>query len=94
VVRPAIVLGVLADKDAAGIVRALAPVAVRFVCAAPTSARALPAADLATVVAEETEVPVQVEPTLTAALLAVSGEPAVVTGSTYTAGEARGLLLG
>jgi len=46
------------------------------------------------VVAEETEVPVQVEPTLTAALLAVSGEPAVVTGSTYTAGEARGLLLG
>ncbi len=93
-VRPAIVLGVLADKDAAGIVRALAPVAARFVCAAPTSSRALPAADLAAVVAEETDVAVEVKPSIAAALLAVSGEPAVVTGSTYTAGEARGLILG
>jgi dihydrofolate synthase/folylpolyglutamate synthase len=46
------VLGVLDDKDAAGIVTALAPVAARFHVTEPQSDRGLPADDLAYVVRE------------------------------------------
>lgn len=48
--RPVVLLGVLADKDAEGIVTALSPVAGRFACVAPDSPRALPAEKLAAVV--------------------------------------------
>ncbi|MDM4761686.1 folylpolyglutamate synthase/dihydrofolate synthase family protein [Galbitalea sp. SE-J8] len=45
----AIVVGVLADKDAAGILTALAGIASRFIVTQSTDERALPAADLARV---------------------------------------------
>lgn len=41
------VTGVLADKDYGNMIRAVAPLARAFVCAAPPNPRALPAADLA-----------------------------------------------
>ena len=49
--RPTVLLGVLADKDARGMVAALAPVAHAFAVAAPSSPRALPVGDLAGLVA-------------------------------------------
>ena len=50
-----IVLGVLADKDARGIVRALAPIATRFQVTQSSSERAIPAERLEELVAELTE---------------------------------------
>jgi dihydrofolate synthase/folylpolyglutamate synthase len=91
--RPTIVLGVLADKDAAGIVAALAPVAARFVVTRPGSPRALAVAELAAIVHRATGDRPEQQPDVAAALQAVASEPAVVTGSLYTAGEARALLL-
>ncbi len=93
---PIAVLGVLADKDAAGMVAALAPHVSRFVCTRPDSPRALPARELAALVERSTGAPCESHETVAAALEAVlaAGEAAVVTGSLYTAGEARALLLG
>jgi dihydrofolate synthase/folylpolyglutamate synthase len=50
-----IVLGILADKDASGIVCALAPVATRFLVTQSSSERAIPAERLEELVAELTE---------------------------------------
>jgi len=50
-----VVLGVLADKDARGIVRALAPIAARFQVTQSSSERAIPADRLEELVAELTE---------------------------------------
>lgn len=94
--RPWCVLGVLSDKDAAGIVEALEPVVDRFVATSPDTARALPAADLAAIVLRATGVSPEVRPRVADALAyarAHAGEAGVlVTGSLYTAGEARGLV--
>ncbi|MHB1171733.1 MAG: bifunctional folylpolyglutamate synthase/dihydrofolate synthase [Lacisediminihabitans sp.] len=49
----AVVLGVLADKDARGIIAALAPIAVRFLVTASSSDRAVPAGELADIVREK-----------------------------------------
>ncbi|MDO8986996.1 MAG: Mur ligase family protein [Coriobacteriia bacterium] len=93
--RPSVVLGVLADKDAAGIVAALAPVAGRFVCVEPSSPRALSASALAAIVAELTDVPCA-----TGDLAAVvteqraAGHDVLVTGSLTTVAEIRQLFLG
>lgn len=91
--RPVIVLGVLSDKDAEGIVCALAPIAARFVCTQPDSSRARPAAALAEIVREVTGEAPDVAPTVRQALTVVAAAAAVVTGSLYAAGEARALLL-
>jgi dihydrofolate synthase/folylpolyglutamate synthase len=48
----AVVLGVLADKDARGIIAALVPIASRFEVTQSTSDRAIPAAELTTVLRE------------------------------------------
>lgn len=48
----AVVLGVLADKDAKGIIAALAPIATLFVATQSNSDRAVPAADLAELIRE------------------------------------------
>ena len=47
----AIVVGVLGDKDAAGIIEALAPVATTFLATQSSSERAIPATDLAELIA-------------------------------------------
>jgi dihydrofolate synthase/folylpolyglutamate synthase len=91
--RPWCVLGVLGDKDAAGIVRALDPVVARFIVTQTSVARARSAADLATVVERETGVRPEVRPDLADALAYARAHAGaagvVVTGSLYTAGEAR-----
>jgi dihydrofolate synthase / folylpolyglutamate synthase len=90
-VRPVIVLGVLADKDAAGIVFALAPVASRFVCVAPDSPRALAAGELAEVVERVTgERPEVAESVVEGVRAALASSPSgvVVTGSIRTVAEA------
>ena len=91
---PTVVLGVLADKDAAGIVRALAPVTARFVCTQPDSPRARHASALAEIVLAATGSRPEVAKRVGDALAATASESAIVTGSLYTAGEARALVLG
>ena len=95
--RPLVVLGVLSDNAAKGIVQALAPMASGFAVCAPVSERALPASELADVVESVTGDRPWVFDTVAAALWALTAEPAgreglVVTGSLTTAGEARRLL--
>ncbi len=95
--RPLALIGVLADKDVEGIVRALAPAVSGFVCTAPDSPRALPADDLARIVEAVTGSPCATVP-LAAVDAAWAGFTApaglVVTGSLYTAGQVRGKLGG
>ena len=91
--RPVIVLGVLADKDAAGIVAALAPVASGFVCVAPDSPRALAASELAAVVERVTgSAPQEAEGVaagIEAARVTSTAAGVLVTGSIRTAAEGR-----
>ncbi|NTW29483.1 MAG: bifunctional folylpolyglutamate synthase/dihydrofolate synthase [Coriobacteriia bacterium] len=95
--RPAVLLGILADKDAEGIVRALAPVASRIVVTQSRSPRAMSADALAELVERVTgEAPEGVFSSVAqalAALISLTPEGLLVTGSITTAGEARGLLL-
>ncbi|MHB1323829.1 MAG: bifunctional folylpolyglutamate synthase/dihydrofolate synthase [Coriobacteriia bacterium] len=93
---PVIVLSVLAEKDAEGIVRALAPVARAFVVTHNGSPRCMETAALASVVESVTGVRPVVEGELARALEVASedGLPVVVTGSLYTAGGVRRLLNG
>jgi len=94
--RPQVLLGVLADKDAEGIVAALAGVAAAVRVTEPRSARALAADELAAVVARVTgSTPVSrvpLEDALSAAL-PVARDGLVITGSLTTAGQARSALL-
>jgi dihydrofolate synthase/folylpolyglutamate synthase len=90
--RPVIVLGVLDDKDAAGMVFALAPVVSGFVAVAPDSPRALPAGQLADVIEHVTGERPEVAPSVAAGIeIALAANPdagAVVTGSIRTVAEA------
>lgn len=92
---PVIVLAILADKDAEGIVRALVPVARSFVASENSSPRCMPADSLAAVVEAVTGVRPLTEPDLGAALIAggLDGAGVVVTGSLYTAGAVRALFV-
>lgn len=90
--RPVFVLGVMADKDAEGIVRALTPVAGGFVCTQSHSARALDTWALADIVRTCGGVVLGTERTVEravaqAGLMLASG--VVCAGSIYVAGEAR-----
>jgi dihydrofolate synthase/folylpolyglutamate synthase len=94
--RPLALIGVLADKDARGIVHALAPHVAGFLCTAPDSPRALPAEALAEIAEVATGRPC---PVVAIADLATDRMPAevgdaglVVTGSLYTVGQARTVL--
>ncbi len=99
------VIGVMADKDAAGILEALAPALDRVVVTQPRSPRALPADDLAAIVSDVLgDDRVFVEPDLVealdraAALAEEAGEyggaGVLVTGSVALVGQARALLVG
>lgn len=93
--RPLAMLGVLADKDARGIVAALAPVVSAFMVTEPDSPRALSVGDLAEIVHEVTGEWPEEHKGLADALMAAIGrspEGLVVTGSLTTAGQARQLL--
>jgi dihydrofolate synthase / folylpolyglutamate synthase len=100
------VLGVMADKDAEGLLAAFEPHLAHVVCTQNSTDRALPAAELAVVAAEVFgEDRVSVEPRLANAIdvavgLAESGSHGgsistggvLVTGSVVTVGEARAML--
>lgn len=94
--RPLVLLGILADKDARGIVEALAPVASAIAVTQSDSPRAMSAEALAALVLEVTGVTAQAVFTSVAealaALVPVATGGLVVTGSITTAGEARGVL--
>jgi dihydrofolate synthase/folylpolyglutamate synthase len=90
-VRPTVVLGVLDDKDAGGMVFALAPVVSGFVAVAPDSPRAIPVAELAEVIEHVTEEFPDMADTVAAGIEAArASNPAgvVVTGSIRTVAEA------
>jgi dihydrofolate synthase/folylpolyglutamate synthase len=94
--RPVLLLGIFADKDAGGIIEALAPVAGAFAVTRSVSPRAMPTADLARLVERISgTAPLVVADTVGEALGALGSCPPyglVVTGSIATAGEARALL--
>ncbi|MEV8266394.1 Mur ligase family protein [Microbacterium sp. NPDC076911] len=92
-----IVLGMLADKDAVGIVKALAPAATHIFATAPTSERASDA-DRVADIAEAQGLPVTVHTDLAEAAMAAREWAAaadrravVIAGSVILAGEALGL---
>ncbi len=92
--RLVLVLGVLADKDAAGIVKVLAPLAGRVVCTRPPGPRAMAPEALAALARNHTRGEVLVAPTVGEALERGldglgRGELLCITGSLYLVGEAR-----
>jgi dihydrofolate synthase/folylpolyglutamate synthase len=93
--RPHVLLGVLADKDAPGIIGALAEVAAGFSVCAPSGRRALPAEELAALVRQVTGRTPEVFANVSGALghlLGSNADGLVVTGSLVTAAEARNAL--
>ena len=90
-----LLLAILADKDAEGIVAALAPMFRRVIVTQTVSARALPAEELADLVEKVTgERPVPIVPLVTAIeALQSAGEDAVATGSITTAGQVKALFV-
>ncbi|MFR7755078.1 MAG: bifunctional folylpolyglutamate synthase/dihydrofolate synthase [Bacteroidales bacterium] len=88
---PTLLLGVLDDKDARGIIRELCPLFDRIVVTASSSTRAVPATELASLVAEETGVRPEATHDVRAAQELLSGEPIVATGSITVAGEVKGI---
>ena len=87
--RPALLLGVLADKDWPAIVRALAPLASRIVLAPVSSERTLDPADMQIACAAASpSTRVKVCPSVAEALRQVAQEPLVlIAGSLYLIGE-------
>lgn len=88
---PTLLLGVLDDKDARGIIRELCPLFDRIVVTASSSTRAVPATELASLVAEETGMRPEATHDVRAAQELLSGEPIVATGSITVAGEVKGI---
>ena len=96
--RRTLVVACLADKDIRGILQALAPATGRLVVTTNRSPRAAPAERLRKE-AEAVGLVAEVAPDVPTAVRqavddAGEGEAVVVTGSLYTVGEARDLLLG
>lgn len=85
--RPALLLAVLADKDAAGIVQEVCGEFPHYVITQTTSPRALPAAELAHLVQKATGSMPETYPTVKEALAAYDARPLVCCGSITLAGE-------
>jgi dihydrofolate synthase / folylpolyglutamate synthase len=95
--RATIILAVLREKDAAGICRALAPIAARFILPSIRSERALPPNELASHLSSITPpLPYSIAPALLAALESAraTSERILITGSLHFAGEALATLDG
>jgi len=90
--RPTLVIGVMRDKDVAGIVGALLPVVSSVVATAADTPRALPARELAArITAAGAAVPVRAEPDPITAVedALAAGHTVCVTGSIYLVGAVR-----
>jgi dihydrofolate synthase/folylpolyglutamate synthase len=101
--RLPIVIGAMSDKHIDAMLAALAPMASRFVCTAVDSPRAAPAADIAGVAREilgrsddaaarGVAVEAIVPPMAALEAAIATGNPVVVAGSLYLAGELRAQL--
>jgi dihydrofolate synthase/folylpolyglutamate synthase len=91
--KPSFVLGVLADKNAEGIVEALAQVIGRIVCTTPDSPRALAAQRLAEICrGHELVTCVVDDPVVALGAALAESELVVVTGSLYLVGAIRAQL--
>jgi dihydrofolate synthase/folylpolyglutamate synthase len=93
--RVPVVFGVMRDKRADAMLAAIVPVVSHLVVTAPSSGRALPPAELEAVAhAVAPLLPVVAAPTPSAALELARplGDPVVVAGSRYLAGDVRALL--
>ncbi len=103
------VVGVMEDKDIAGLIDAFEPIMASIVCTQNSTARALPAEELAEVArgvfgSERVEVAPRLDDALDVAVglaesvdadaIGLGGGGVLVTGSVITAGEARRLLGG
>ena len=89
--KATLILGILADKDAPGVIAALLPVAARIIAAPVRSPRALPTSELAVSIrAQSPSVAVSIAETLAAALAeARAGDGRIlIAGSLFLAGEA------
>jgi dihydrofolate synthase/folylpolyglutamate synthase len=90
--RPTLVIGVMRDKDVAGIVGALLPVVSSIVATAADTPRALPARELAARIAVAgASVPVRAEPDPSTAVegALAAGRTVCVAGSIYLVGAVR-----
>ena len=85
-----LIVGISADKDRAGILKALVPVAARLILTASTNPRATPPEELRALL-PPTEVPVEVAPSVPEALALALSPPVTpiicVTGSLFTVAE-------
>ena len=84
-----LLIGVLADKDARGIVRELCPLFSRVVVTASSSSRAIPADELAGIVEDECGVRPEVAQSIGEARGLLVNEPILATGSITVAGEVK-----
>jgi dihydrofolate synthase/folylpolyglutamate synthase len=97
--RLVVVLGVLADKDVAGILEVLEPVADALICTHSSSSRALAPGQLGALAVEffgsdrVAVVPTLPEAIETAVVMAEPGAGVLVTGSVVTVADARALLV-
>jgi len=85
------VIGVLGDKDVEGIVEALGPLVGRWIAVTANGPRAIPAAELARRIANASNSPCRIEPSIAAACAfadALADGPVLVTGSFMTVGPA------
>ena len=95
--RASVIFAVLRDKNAAEIIRALAPIAIRFILPAFRSERASPPNELAHVFSSITpSLPYSIIPSISDALTtAKQGDDRIlITGSLHFAGEALAFLRG
>ncbi len=95
--RATILLALLRDKDAAGIISALAPIARRFILPPIRSERAVPQQELHSIIGTvTTEIETQNAASLDAALFRARNESdrIVIAGSLHFAGEALAVLQG
>ncbi len=91
-----VLLAVASDKDAAGIIEALAPHAHTFILSQFTGTRAMPVDDLCAAAGNRPyhRVPNLADAVAKAIDLASTERPLLVTGSIFTAGEVRAVLIG
>jgi dihydrofolate synthase/folylpolyglutamate synthase len=91
-----LVIGVMRDKDIAGILSALLPCCSVLVCTTPSSPRALSAESLAALAAEVPSAPPRVvaiaDPTAAMTYACAAGARVVAAGSIFLIGPLRGIL--
>lgn len=87
--RPALLIGVLADKDAEGIVEALCPLFDRIVATRSGSDRAMPAQELAMLIEMLAKKPCEVASSIAEARDLLCDASVIATGSITVAGEVK-----